>query len=153
MYLYDEREKEEELEKLKLSPPSMEKIEKMELDDDDEGEDVVSVSEGYNKSGGRVWNESKKLWEIAAPAILTAVAQFSFEFVTAAFIGHVGELELAAVSVVQNVIEGFVYGIMVTIFNFLIFYFFKTRNISLYISGYFLKELLGCLLARDGKCA
>lgn len=63
--------------------------------------------------GEKTWVESKKLWEIAAPAILTAVAQFSIGFVTIAFVGHLGEVELAAVSVVQNVLEGFVYGVMV----------------------------------------
>ncbi|CAA3006161.1 DETOXIFICATION 33-like [Olea europaea subsp. europaea] len=62
--------------------------------------------------GEKTWVESKKLWEIAAPAILTAVAQFSIGFVTIAFVGHLGEVELAAVSVVQNVLEGFVYGVM-----------------------------------------
>ncbi|XP_060202111.1 protein DETOXIFICATION 33-like [Lycium barbarum] len=64
------------------------------------------------KTGEKSWVESKKMWKIAAPAILTAVAQFSIGFVTVAFIGHLGSTELAAVSVVQNVIEGFVYGIM-----------------------------------------
>ncbi|KAL2254715.1 protein DETOXIFICATION 33 isoform X1 [Sesamum indicum] len=62
--------------------------------------------------GAKTWDESKKMWEIAAPAILTAVAQFSIGFVTIAFVGHLGEVELAAVSVVQNVLEGFVFGIM-----------------------------------------
>lgn len=60
-------------------------------------------------------NESKKLWEIAGPAILASVSEFSISFVTAAFVGHLGELEFAAVSVSQNVIEGFVYGIMASI--------------------------------------
>ncbi|KAK4342732.1 hypothetical protein RND71_038548 [Anisodus tanguticus] len=64
------------------------------------------------KTGEKSWIESKKMWKIAAPAILTAVAQFSIGFVTVAFIGHLGSTELAAVAVVQNVIEGFVYGIM-----------------------------------------
>uniref|UniRef100_A0A3Q7ET76 Multidrug and toxic compound extrusion protein n=1 Tax=Solanum lycopersicum TaxID=4081 RepID=A0A3Q7ET76_SOLLC len=52
------------------------------------------------------------LWEIAAPAIITAVSQFSIGFVSIAFVGHLGSLELAAISVVQNVVEGFVFGIM-----------------------------------------
>lgn len=61
------------------------------------------------------WNEeSRKTWKIAGPAILTVVSQFSFEFVTAAFVGHIGNLELAAVSEVQNVVGNFVYGIMVS---------------------------------------
>ncbi|KAL1554225.1 protein DETOXIFICATION 33-like isoform X1 [Salvia divinorum] len=60
----------------------------------------------------KTWDESKKMWEIAAPAIIATVAQFSIGVVTVAFVGHLGELELAAVSIVQNVLEGFVYGIM-----------------------------------------
>ncbi|KDO51435.1 hypothetical protein CISIN_1g010173mg [Citrus sinensis] len=60
----------------------------------------------------RIWNESKKIWEIAGPVILASGSEFSITFVTAAFVGHLGEVEFAAVSVVQNVIEGFVYGIM-----------------------------------------
>ncbi|XP_047323631.1 protein DETOXIFICATION 33-like [Impatiens glandulifera] len=64
------------------------------------------------KIGSISMEESRKMWVIAGPAILTSVAQFSIGFVTSAFVGHLGELELAAVSVVQNVIEGFVYGIM-----------------------------------------
>ncbi|KAL0384128.1 UNVERIFIED_CONTAM: protein DETOXIFICATION 26 [Sesamum radiatum] len=58
----------------------------------------------------KTWDESKKMWKIAAPA----VAQFSIQFVTITFVGHLGEVELVAVSVVQNVLEGFVFGIMVS---------------------------------------
>ncbi|XP_010243274.1 PREDICTED: protein DETOXIFICATION 33 isoform X1 [Nelumbo nucifera] len=67
---------------------------------------------GKERLANKSWDESKKMWHIAAPAILTAVAQFSIGLVTVAFVGHLGEVELAAVSVVENVIEGFVYGIM-----------------------------------------
>jgi multidrug resistance protein, MATE family len=59
------------------------------------------------------WLESKLLWHIAFPAILTAVFQFSIGFVTVGFAGHIGPVELAAVTVVQNVIEGFAYGVLV----------------------------------------
>ena len=62
----------------------------------------------------RSWDESKMMWQIAAPAMLTAVTQFSIGFVTSVYVGHLGEDELAAVSIVQNVIEGFVYGVMVS---------------------------------------
>ncbi|XP_062213357.1 protein DETOXIFICATION 33-like [Phragmites australis] len=58
------------------------------------------------------WKESKLLWHIAFPAILTAVFQFSIGFVTVGFVGHMGAVELAAVAIAQNVIEGFAYGIL-----------------------------------------
>ncbi|GAA0177902.1 transporter [Lithospermum erythrorhizon] len=62
---------------------------------------------------GKRWvDESKITWHIAGPAILTAVAQFSFAFVTAAYCGHLGDVELAAVTEVQGVIEGFAFGAM-----------------------------------------
>ena len=61
------------------------------------------------------WKESKKMWAIAGPAILVSISQFSIGFVTVASAGHLGELELAAVTITTNVIEGFVFGIMVSI--------------------------------------
>ncbi|CAN4110201.1 unnamed protein product [Withania somnifera] len=62
---------------------------------------------------GNKWGvEAKKVWHIAGPAILNAISLFSLEFVTAAYAGRLGELELAAVSEVHNVIAGFVYGVM-----------------------------------------
>lgn len=64
------------------------------------------------KMVGKSWQESKLLWHIAFPAILTAVFQFSIGFVTIGFVGHIGEVELAAVTVVENVIEGFAYGVL-----------------------------------------
>ncbi|VAI02311.1 unnamed protein product [Triticum turgidum subsp. durum] len=65
------------------------------------------------KMVGKSLQESRLLWHIAFPAILTAVFQFSIGFVTVGFVGHIGEVELAAVTVVENVIEGFAYGVLV----------------------------------------
>ncbi|KAL3515210.1 hypothetical protein ACH5RR_022112 [Cinchona calisaya] len=56
--------------------------------------------------------ECKKTWNIALPAILTSASQFSIDFVCVVFAGHLGPLELAAVSEVGNVIIGFAYGVM-----------------------------------------
>ncbi|XP_030450411.1 protein DETOXIFICATION 33-like isoform X1 [Syzygium oleosum] len=73
---------------------------------------MVKCLGGGGKVTKKCMKESKKTWEIAAPAILTAVAQFSIGVMTAAFVGYVGDVEFAAVSIVQNVLEGFVYGVM-----------------------------------------
>lgn len=68
--------------------------------------------EEKEKLGNKWCVEAKKVWHIAGPAILNAVSLFSLEFVTVAFAGRLGDLELAAVSEVHNVIAGFVYGVM-----------------------------------------
>ncbi|OIT40436.1 PREDICTED: protein DETOXIFICATION 31-like isoform X1 [Nicotiana attenuata] len=56
--------------------------------------------------------ESKKLWYLAAPAIFTSVCQYSIGAVTQVFAGHVGTIQLAAVSIENSVIAGFAFGIM-----------------------------------------
>ncbi|KAM3346178.1 hypothetical protein ACQJBY_020620 [Aegilops geniculata] len=58
------------------------------------------------------WEESKLLWRLAFPAVLTEVFQFSIGFVTASFVGHIGVVELAAVTVVESILEGFAYGVL-----------------------------------------
>lgn len=58
--------------------------------------------------------ESKKLWYLAGPAIFTSLCQYSLGAVTQTLAGHVGTLELAAVSVENSVIAGFSFGVMVS---------------------------------------
>ncbi|KAF7809347.1 protein DETOXIFICATION 27-like [Senna tora] len=62
--------------------------------------------------GGRVWGESKKLWHIVGPAILSRVASYSMLVITQAFAGHLGDLELAAISIANNIIIGFCFGLL-----------------------------------------
>lgn len=56
--------------------------------------------------------ESKKLWYLAGPAIFTSLCQYSLGAITQVFAGHVGTVELAAVSVENSVIAGFCFGVM-----------------------------------------
>ncbi|KAF8766223.1 hypothetical protein HU200_007730 [Digitaria exilis] len=64
-------------------------------------------------SGRTNWSgESKNLWRVAGPVILASVFQFLIAFVTAAFVGHIGKVELAAVSIVNGVIEGLAFGLL-----------------------------------------
>ncbi|XP_038998369.1 protein DETOXIFICATION 27-like [Hibiscus syriacus] len=60
----------------------------------------------------RVWVESKKLWEIVGPAIFSRLASYSMLVITQAFAGHLGDLELAAISIANNVIVGFDFGLL-----------------------------------------
>ncbi|CAA7027189.1 unnamed protein product [Microthlaspi erraticum] len=60
-----------------------------------------------------IWMETKKLWRIVGPAIFTRVSTYAIFVITQAFAGHLGELELAAISIVNNVIVGFNYGLFI----------------------------------------
>uniref|UniRef100_A0A0D9V638 Protein DETOXIFICATION n=1 Tax=Leersia perrieri TaxID=77586 RepID=A0A0D9V638_9ORYZ len=61
----------------------------------------------------KVWrDECVKLWGIAGPVILTGVFQFLTGFVTTAFVGHIGKVELAAVSIVNGIIECLAFGLL-----------------------------------------
>ncbi|KAL3501141.1 hypothetical protein ACH5RR_035590 [Cinchona calisaya] len=56
--------------------------------------------------------ECRKLWYLAGPAIFTSLCQYSLGAVTQTLAGHVGTLELAAVSMENSVIAGFSFGVM-----------------------------------------
>ncbi|XP_039027097.1 protein DETOXIFICATION 33-like [Hibiscus syriacus] len=56
--------------------------------------------------------ESKRLWHLAAPAIFTAICQYSLGALTQTFSGQLTELDLAAVSVENSVIAGLAFGVM-----------------------------------------
>ncbi|PPD95808.1 hypothetical protein GOBAR_DD07168 [Gossypium barbadense] len=60
----------------------------------------------------RVWIESRKLWQIVGPAIFSRLASYSMLVITQAFAGHLGDLELAAISIANNVIVGFDFGLL-----------------------------------------
>eukprot|EP00253_Pinus_taeda_P000631 PITA_00631 len=63
-------------------------------------------------AGRQFWVESKKLWRIAGPAIFTRIALYGTNVVTQAFAGHLGELELAAISIATTVVVGFNFGFL-----------------------------------------
>ena len=65
----------------------------------------------------RVWIESKKLWQIVGPAIFSRLASYTMNVVTQAFAGHLGEVELAAISIANTVIVGFNFGLLVILQN------------------------------------
>ncbi|XP_011034092.1 PREDICTED: protein TRANSPARENT TESTA 12-like [Populus euphratica] len=56
--------------------------------------------------------ESKKLWYLAGPAIFTTLCKYSLGAITQLLAGHVGTVDLAAVSVENSVVAGFSFGIM-----------------------------------------
>lgn len=62
----------------------------------------------------KTWKESKKLWQIAGPSIFSRLAMFSMTVITQAFAGHLGDLNLAAISIATTVIISISFGFLVT---------------------------------------
>ncbi|KAL3024002.1 hypothetical protein AAZX31_04G095500 [Glycine max] len=60
----------------------------------------------------RSCSESKKLWHIAAPSIFTRLAMFSITVVTQSLAGHLGDLDLAAISIACTVLISITFGFL-----------------------------------------
>ncbi|KAF3432950.1 hypothetical protein FNV43_RR24052 [Rhamnella rubrinervis] len=58
------------------------------------------------------WKETVKLWKIGGPIALAIICNYGINSLTGIFVGHLGELQLSAVSVSLNVITIFAFGFM-----------------------------------------
>ncbi|KAK2983554.1 hypothetical protein RJ640_023088 [Escallonia rubra] len=58
------------------------------------------------------WLETVKLWRIGGPIAFTILCQFGTNSVTNMFVGHIGNIELSAVSIALSVIGTFSFGFM-----------------------------------------
>jgi len=73
----------------------------------------TAAVDGRSRLCSSVWAESRKLWVIVGPAIFSRIATYSMNVITQAFAGHLGDLELAAISIANTVVVGFNFGLMV----------------------------------------
>ncbi|KAF8395555.1 hypothetical protein HHK36_019503 [Tetracentron sinense] len=71
-----------------------------------------SSEENEEKLLKRVWIESKKLWIVAGPAIFSRLSMFGLFVIAQAFIGHIGNTEMAALSLVFHVLVRFSIGVL-----------------------------------------
>ncbi|KAJ9563900.1 hypothetical protein OSB04_009060 [Centaurea solstitialis] len=60
----------------------------------------------------RIWVESKKVWRVALPSVISRVCAFGTLVVTQSFIGHISEIDLAGYALVQTLSVRFVNGII-----------------------------------------
>ncbi|PWA60618.1 Multi antimicrobial extrusion protein [Artemisia annua] len=60
----------------------------------------------------RIWDESKKIWRVALPGVISRVCAFGTIVVTQSFVGHISDLDLAAYALVQTLCVRFVNGIL-----------------------------------------
>ncbi|KAG8478777.1 hypothetical protein CXB51_028599 [Gossypium anomalum] len=81
------------------------------MDDKEVEERFVAKKDDDLKT--RVWIESKTIWRIAFPSILSRVTSFGMVVVTQSFLGHIGEVELATYALIQSILVRFMYGILI----------------------------------------
>ncbi|KAK9270990.1 hypothetical protein L1049_026578 [Liquidambar formosana] len=79
-------------------------------EEDDEHQEIGSNGRSLIR---RTWLESKRMWVIAGPSIFSRVAMYSITVITQAFAGHLGDLELAAISIATTVIIAISFGLLV----------------------------------------
>lgn len=58
--------------------------------------------------------ESKKLWAIATPIAFNILCMYATNSVTQIFVGHIGNLELAACAIGLSVVSNFSFGFLVS---------------------------------------
>ncbi|KAF9613392.1 hypothetical protein IFM89_008222 [Coptis chinensis] len=75
-----------------------------------EEEKLISSSQSFAKD---LWAETKLIWYIAGPAILTSICQYSLATVTQTLLGHVGTYELTAFGMENLFVAGIGFGVMV----------------------------------------
>ncbi|KAG8372249.1 hypothetical protein BUALT_Bualt12G0046800 [Buddleja alternifolia] len=76
-------------------------------------ERLLNSGEQEGDLKGRVFQESKKIWRVALPSLISRVTSFGTVVVTQSFIGHIGAVDLAGYALVQTLGVRFVNGILI----------------------------------------
>lgn len=98
------------------------------MDDGVEERLLVAEENGSSHLKTRIWRETKLIWRIAFPAIITRVTSFGLIVVTQSFLGHVDAIDLAAYALVQSIILRFFDGILVITKLLLSTYIFENES-------------------------
>ncbi|VAI83103.1 unnamed protein product [Triticum turgidum subsp. durum] len=75
------------------------------------GSDAAAVST-VREAARMVWNESKRLWGIGTPIAIATLSMYAVSSVTTIFVGHLGNLPLAAASIGLSVFATFSLGFL-----------------------------------------
>ncbi|XP_022131672.1 protein DETOXIFICATION 27-like [Momordica charantia] len=78
---------------------------------------ISTSNNGGDDENGRskyskVWVETQQLWAIVGPTIFARVANYSMNVITQVFAGHLGDVQLASISIANTVIVGFNFGLL-----------------------------------------
>ncbi|KAI3446590.1 hypothetical protein Pfo_003255 [Paulownia fortunei] len=74
---------------------------------------LSSVPEQTGDLKGKICEESKKIWRVALPSVISRVTSFGTIVVTQSFIGHISSTDLAGYALVQTLSVRFVNGIVI----------------------------------------
>ncbi|KAK2983556.1 hypothetical protein RJ640_023090, partial [Escallonia rubra] len=69
-------------------------------------------AKGWREWRSVFWIETVKVWKIGGPIVLTNLCQMGVNTVTSMFVGHIGDIELSAVSIAMTVINVFSFGFL-----------------------------------------
>ena len=75
-------------------------------------DDAPAVSTA-GEAARMVWAESKRLWGIGTPIAIATLSMYAVSSVTTIFVGHLGNLPLAAASIGLSVFNTFAFGFLV----------------------------------------
>lgn len=75
---------------------------------------VPKVQEEETDLKSKILQESKNIWRVALPGVISRVGSFGTIVVTQSFIGHISPLDLAGYALVQTITVRFVNGILVS---------------------------------------
>ena len=81
------------------------------------------------------WKETVKLWKIAGPIVFTILCNFGVLSVTNIFAGHLGDLELSAVTISLSVIGTFSFGFLVSLSPYIFACFVISQRILIFDYG------------------
>ena len=74
-------------------------------------------AKGFRQWMSVFWLETLNLWMIGFPITVTMICQFGISSVTDIFVGHLGVIELSAVTIATSVIGNFSFSFLVSIFR------------------------------------
>jgi MATE family multidrug resistance protein len=79
---------------------------------EEHGGDYTEVK-GFQQARKVFAIETVRIWKIALPIVFNILCQYGVNSITNIFVGHLGDIELSAVSLINSVIGTFAFGFMV----------------------------------------
>jgi len=86
-----------------------------------DGGDYLEVK-GFKQARKVFAVETVRIWKIALPIVFNILCQYGVNSITNIFVGHLGDIELSAISLINSVIGTFAFGFMVSLIWVFLYY-------------------------------